>query len=166
MATTYTKSVDVVTRVYDTVTHDQHIDHSGELFTPALSNVADAQAAGSYTATPVGFDGVIECVVVATDFAVHMPFAGKIIDAWAFKSAAGAAGDALAIKNPAGDAILTLDLSGADGARSTFTAAGCVNFNDDTKNTFTAGQEITLDVTVGAGGNPACVLFIRVKRTA
>lgn len=161
MATTYTKSVDVVTRVYDTVTHAQHIDHSGELLTPALSNVADAQAAGSYTATPVGFDGVIEVLIGAADtnIPVPVPFDCKVIDAWAYKIGNGVALNTIKVIIGA-NTIMTLDASVAD----TLRVAGIGdNLSDTAKNVIAAGGALTVDPSTATCG---ATLFIRVKRTA
>lgn len=162
MATEYTKTLDVVTKVRDTVTGDVYVTHSGETLSPALSTVAAAQTASSYTLDNVAVDGLIEVTVGAasTNIPIPVPFACKIVDAWAYKVGVSAdAGDVLAIKKGATD-LLTFALNVADGLRVSGLGTGI----DHADNSFAAGDGITVDPTNST--DCACNLFIRVKRTA
>ena len=172
MATVVKKLIDVVTHSEDivaatgvtpaVVTAGQ-ATRSGELLTPELSNVGEVQSvAAGVTAEPVFIDGVIECLLLAasTNISLIAPFACKIIDAWAYKVGVSAdAGDVCAIKNGATD-ICTFALNVADGLRVAPLATGL----DHADNDFAAGDTITGDPTNST--TCACMLFIRVKRTA
>lgn len=159
---TRTKILDIVTKIVDG--SDINTERSGEELTPALSSVSAAQAAGAYTDNPATVDGLIEVLVgnASTNIPVPLPFACKVVDAWAYKKGVSAdAGDVLAIKNAAGDTLVGMSLNVADGARVTGLGA---NLNDLTKNAIAEDSALTVDPT--SSTDCACTLFIRVKRTA
>ncbi len=171
MATEIKKYIDVVTQsvnvtaasgVTPAIVAAGQATRSGELLTPALASVAPVQTASVVTPDSVTMDGIIECAIGASSdsLSIVLPFACKVVDAWAYKVGVSAdAHDVLAIKNGATD-ILTFALDVADGARVSGLGTGI----DHADNSFAAGATLTVEPTNNT--TCACILFIRVKRTA